>query len=320
MPTDLRLEEAKRLLNKEKLVARPIGKSNGAWQTVRECDVGLDKIAGENEYKARLGARVEPYGVFLLEVEEVLSDGDLIVRNLVEKGKRKIRKVHERIEADLVYPAVRGADIERWGAQTEVCVLMVQDPEKSKPYSELKMKKEWPQTYNYLTKFRDVLLSRGSRTVREFAKRTEFYAMFGIGTYTVARYKVVWKRMASDLVAVVISQAKTTFGWKMMIPTDTTSLIATDNENEGHFLCAILNSTAVRKFIKSYSSAGRGFGAPSVMEYVGIPKFEKGNTVHKRLSELSEVLHRLRKEEKEEDIKSREEEVEEFVCKLFGIK
>ena len=126
--------------------------------------------------------------------------------------------------------------------------------------------------------------------------------------------------MASDLVAAVISQGRTQFGWKTIIPIDTTALIATENENEGHFLCAILNSTAVRKFIKSYSSAGRGFGAPSVMEYVGIPKFEKVNTVHKRLSELSKVLHRLRKEEKEEDIKSREEEVEDFVCKLFGIK
>lgn len=319
VPTDLRLEEAKRLLEKDKLVAKPIGQINGSWQTISASEVALDGIAGENSYKARLGARVEPYGVYWLQVEEVRSDGDLIVRNLVEKGKRKVRPVRERIEADLVYPAVRGADIARWGANSEVCVLMVQDPEKSKPHSEVKMKNEWPHTYNYLTKFRDVLLSRGSRTVREFAKRTAFYAMFGIGTYTVARYKVVWKRMANDLVAAVIGQAKTQFGWKMVIPTDTTSLIATENKDEAHYLCAVLNSMAVRKFIKSYSSAGRGFGAPSVMEYVGIPKFEKGDALHKRLSELSKVLHRLREEEKEDDIECREGEVEEAVRELFGL-
>jgi len=319
VPTDLRLQEARRLLEKEDLLATPIGKSNGSWQTVKEQDLGLDRIAGENAYQARRGASTDPYGVFWLDVEEVLSDGNLIVRNLVEKGKRKITQVHERIEADLVYPAVRGADIARWGTNPQVCVLMVQDPPKSEPHSEQKMKKDWPHTYNYLTKFRQVLLSRGSRTVRELAKRTAFYAMFGIGAYTIARYKVVWKRMASDLVAAVVSQAKTDFGWKTLIPTDTTSLIATEHEDEAHYLCAIINSDSVRKFVKSYSSAGRGFGAPSVMEHVGIPKFHKNNALHSELSQLSKLLHRLKTEGKESHIKSTEAEVEEAVREMFSL-
>jgi hypothetical protein len=98
--------------------------------------------------------------------------------------------------------------------------------------------------------------------------------MFGIGPYTVARYRVVWKRMAGDLVAAVISQHKTPFGFKTVIATDTTSLFATEHEQEAHYLCAIVNSKPVREFIKSFSSAGRGFGTPSVMENVGIPQFD----------------------------------------------
>lgn len=318
--TDLALNEAKKLLERENLLARPIGKSNSSWQTLKKTDGGLKNIKGENVYQARLGARVEPYGVFWLEVKEILSNGDLIVRNLVEKGKREIKKVEERIESDLVYPAARGSDIERWGAKTEIYILMVQDPEKSEPYSEKRMKKDWPHTYNYITLFKDVLLSRGSITVRELAERTEFYSMFGIGKYTVARYKVVWKRMASDLVAAVISQAKTDFGWKKIIPTDTTSLFAAEDENEAHYICAIINSTPVRKFIKSYSSAGRGFGAPSVMENVGISKFKKDNKIHKKLSELSKELHKLKIKKEEEKITELEKEVDKSICKLFGLK
>ncbi|MFH1369853.1 MAG: N-6 DNA methylase [Planctomycetota bacterium] len=317
VPTNLKLKEARKLLEKEMLLATPIGKPNGSWQTIREGDGRLRHIEGESEYQARRGASTEPYGVFWLEVREKLSNGNLIVRNLVEKGKRRIRQVEERVEADLVYPAVRGADIERWGAQPEICVLMVQDPEKSEPYSEKRMKRDWPNTYNYLTRFKQVLLSRGSKTVRELAERTAFYAMFGIGRYTVARYKVVWKRMASDLVAAVISQHKTEFGWKTIIPTDTTSLFATGKEDEAHYLCAILNSLPVRKFIKSYSSAGRGFGAPSVMEHVGIPKFDLKNKNHIRLSGLSKTLHKLRLDGKETEISKLEEEVDEAVWKLF---
>lgn len=181
------------------------------------------------------------------------------------------------------------------------------------------MKRKWPHTYNYLTRFRDVLLARGSRPVRELAERTAFYAMFGIGKYTVARYKVVWKRMASDIVAAVISQTKTPFGYKMLIPTDTTSLIACETEDEAHYLCGILNSAPVREYIRSYSSAGRGFGAPSVMEHVGMAKFDSKNAVHRRLSELSRELHELRVEEDKEEIARREVEVNAGVGELFGL-
>jgi len=107
---------------------------------------------------------------------------------------------------------------------------MSQNPEKREPFPEHLMKKKWPRTYEYLTRFKDILLTRGSKSVRQFAERTTFYAMFGIGLYTIARYKVVWKRMANDIVAAVISQHKTRFGYKKVIPTDTTSLFATDNE------------------------------------------------------------------------------------------
>jgi len=58
--------------------------------------------------------------------------------------------------------------------------------------------------------------------------------MFGIGEYTLARYKVVWKFMSNDMVAAVISQNKTPFGFKAVVPTKTVALIASDVENEAH--------------------------------------------------------------------------------------
>ena len=256
---------------------------------------------------------------FWLEVKQVLSDGDLIVRNLREKGKRSIQHAEERIEADLVFPAVRGSDIERWSATPGIFVLMCQDPQKCEPYPEHQMKVEWPRTYGYLTRFKDILLSRGSKTVRQFAERTAFYAMYGIGLYTIARYKVVWKRMAGDIVAAVVSQHRTPFGYKMVIPTDTTSLFATDNEAVAHYICAIINSKLVREFIKSFSSAGRGFGAPSVMNHVGIPKFDPKNELHQKLAQLSKTLHILKKRNKLDEVEPLEKEVDDSARKLFGM-
>jgi len=124
--------------------------------------------------------------------------------------------------------------------------------------------------------------------------------MFNIGEQSFAPYKVVWKRMANDLVDVVLSKVETPIGEKDVIPTDTTSLIPFTSAEEAHYVCAILNSSPVGFCVRSYSSAGRGFGAPSIVKHFRIPKYEKNNEGHQKLSELSKRAHVLAKQQYEQ--------------------
>ena len=300
--TDKLLDEVLPLLQRKRLLAQPIGKLTDSWQTISEAQKELSTIKGKNPYQARRGASTEPYGVFWLEVKQVLSNGNIIVSNLAEKGKRLIPKIEATIEPDLVYPAIRGRDIKRWGSTPEIYVLITHQKSSGKVYTEQEVKINYPRTFGYLANFREVLLSRGSKFLKNLAERTSFFTMFGIGNYTFAKYKVLWKRMANDIVASVVSQVKTPFGYKAVIGTDTTALFATNNEFEAHYLCAIINSKPVRDFIKSFSSAGRGFGTPSVMKHVGIPKFDPKNPLHQKLAEISKKCHQLKAEGKEKEI------------------
>ncbi|MEA3429311.1 MAG: hypothetical protein U9Q84_08935, partial [Thermodesulfobacteriota bacterium] len=87
---------------------------------------------------------------------------------------------------------------------------------------------------------------------------------------------------------------------------------------EAHYLCAILNSELIDSFIKSFSSAGRGFASPSVMNNLAIPDFDTSNNIHKKLTELSEKAHGFVKKEKSiEDI---ERQINKVVKKLWNIK
>jgi type I restriction-modification system DNA methylase subunit len=319
IPTDLNFEDALALLHRERLLAQPMGSDTGSWQTISPSQNVLSNIQGKNEYQARRGAETDPYGVFLVEVVRVLSSEDLLIKNLYDIGKKKIQQVQETVEQKLVYPAIRGSDIERWGAKAKIYVLMVQDPHRREPYPESLMKKEWPRTYSYLTKFKSEFLSRGSKSTRQLAERTAFYAMFGIGPYTIFPYKVAWKGLANDIVAAVVSQSKTIFGYKMVIPLKTTSFFATDNETEAHYLCAVINSMPIREFIKSFSSAGRGFGAPSVMNHVGIAKFDPKNDLHQKLAHLSKALHDYKQKDNLDKIETFEKEVDSLVYELFRI-
>lgn len=315
------LNEVLEKTERSNLRAVPIGpdKPTSSWQTARRSELRASTtLKGTNPYKARLGARVEPYGVFWLRIKEVRPDGKVVIENLHDRGKREVRLVSTTIEADLVYPAVSGGDITRFGVRSNFYVIISQDPTTRNPHPESWMLDHAPLTHAYLKQFEQTLLSRGSRVVREFAEKTEFYAMYGIGEYTVASYRVTWKRMASKLEAVVLTTLPTPFGRKTVISTDTTSFFVARNRGEAHYLCAILNSDIVDGFIRSFSSAGRGFGAPSVMENLAIPEFDSENKLHNKLADLSQEAHTV--VARGEDVSDQEAKINEAVRRLWNIK
>jgi len=319
--TDKLLDEVLSSLNKKRLIAKPIRTNVGAWQTIEAGKEYLVAIEGKNFYKARAGAWADPYGIFWLEVKQVLSDDNLLVSNLSERGRTKIKKIEEKIESDLVYPAIQGPNIKRWGLDSNFFVLLVNNKDNPmRGYDESVMKSRWPLTFSYLTKFREELLQRTSYKKFHLKSDAPFYSQYNIGNYTFSRYKVVWKRMTTDIVATVISETKTPFGYKQIISLDTTVIFSVENESEAHYLCAIINSKLVRDFIKSFSSAGRGFGTPSVMEHVGIPKFDPKNSLHQKLAVISKKCHQLKTNGKEKEIEKLEKENDELVEQLFNLK
>jgi len=331
--TDWQLSEVLDNTERNEVRAIPVDPSrmNSSWQTATPSSLKWsEKMKGENPYKARLGARVEPYGVFWLRIKDVRPDGLLVVENMIERGKRDIPSTSTAIEKDLVYPAVSGRDIIKFGIKSNFYVLVAQDPKERKGYEEAEMSSNLPLTFGYLTQFKDILIKRAAyqkyfyKEIKEGNKvvRREpiapFYSMYNISEQSFSKYRVVWKRMASKMVAGVLSRLRTPFGLKTAISTDTTSLFAVGDEKEAHYLCGILNSDVVDEYIRSFSSAGRGFGSPSVMNHLAIPQFNSDNKIHMKIAELSKKAHTLVAQGKE--VGELQNELNEAVQKLWNIK
>src|SRR5262249_52946652 len=158
--------------------ARPAGGRAGAPWQVGEAAALRRESDGPPHYRARIGARVEPYGVYWLRVPE--RDGSrLLVENVPEWGKRAIPRVRVEIEDTFVRPALRGRDIRKDAAIPALHALLVQDPLRRAPVPLARLRDEAPLTLAYLSRFSDLLLARGSRPVRELARRTAFYAQYG---------------------------------------------------------------------------------------------------------------------------------------------
>ncbi|NPV13311.1 N-6 DNA methylase [candidate division WOR-3 bacterium] len=321
IPTDKLLDEVLKLVYRKRMLARPISSDVSAWQSF-EVENVFSKIIGTNQYRAKIGARTEPYGIFWIKIMTLTQDGNLLIKNITEgRRKKQIFEKEAKIESNFIYPSFRGSDINRWNSSVGIYTLILNDPANpNKPFKEEDMKLKFPLTYNYLTHFKTNLLERAAYKKFHCQAGRPFYTQFNISRDTFMNYKVVWKRMTNDIFACVLSQVKTPFGFKMAIPLDTTSFFATNNEAEAHYLCAIVNSTPVRDFIKSFSSAGRGFGTPSVMEHIGIPKFDPKNPIHKKLAEISKRCHQLKAEGKENELLVLEKQNDEAVKELFGIK
>ncbi|MGH7165225.1 MAG: hypothetical protein ACREIS_06845, partial [Nitrospiraceae bacterium] len=288
-------------------------------------------MEGRGAYRAYRGASTEPYGVYWLAISRPASGAmangrrvtpphaTLIVDNLPELGRRLVPKVTGvEIEPHLVYPAVRGAEIRRWRATPRMHIVMPQDPRIREAYAEDWLRATCPKTYRYLRQFKEVLLSRGSRVVRALAHKSAFYAMYGIGTYTVARHKVVWQRFATDMQAAVVGPlSHPDLGRKPVIPTDTTAMVPVRSAGEAHYLCGVLNAPATRRFIRSFSAAGRGFGAPSILRYVRLPAYDRRNPLHRRIAALSRQAHRAAGCEQAAELPDLERRLDQAVRRIF---
>jgi hypothetical protein len=305
-----KLDEVRSRTQRLEKMARPVtGRETAPWRVIeaargaarhapsepKEPEEPGAGMEGPAAYRAYRGASTEPYGVYRMRLKGKRSATTVTVENLPEQGKRDVPKLRAvELESALVYPAVRGSDIRRWHAAVEICVVLPHDPVRREGYSEEWLSRSFPKTYAYLKRFKPVLVSRASQAIQTVARKSSFYAMYGIGPYTLAPYKVIWQRQATDLHAAVVGPVRVPgLGTKPAVPTDTTALIPAADPLEAHYLCGVLNAAATRAYVRSFTTAGRRFGSPSILEHIQVSRFDPRNRRHRRIAELSQQAHRL---------------------------
>jgi hypothetical protein len=262
---DSTLEEVTNATKRLNFVAEPVNPSDptSPWLTARPKAIkAVRKVLGKSDYVAHAGAYTGgANAVYWVDIVYKRPDGLVVVRNITEGAKVKVDEVTEPIEPDLLYPLLRGRDVQRWKAQPSAWILITHLPGMGlKAIPEKEMQTQYPRTYGYLKRFEEVLRERRSRGISDMLKKgAPFYTMFAVGTYTFAPWKVVWPWISKGIRAAVVGL----FDGKPVVPEHNAFLVACDALEEALYICALLNSSAGDFAIRSFfSTGGGGIGAP----------------------------------------------------------
>jgi hypothetical protein len=277
--------------------------------------MAIYKVRGKSDYKAHAGAYTGgANAVYWVEIIDRRPDGLVLVRNLTQGAKVQVPEVVEAVEPDLLYPLLRGRDVQRWKAEPSACILMVQDPEKRRGYSEEWLQENYPRTYGYLKRFEEVLRKRRSRGISDMVRKgAPFYTMFAVGPYTFAPWKVVWRYVASDFIVAVAEP----YNGRLIVPNEKLMLVACENDQEAHYLCATLNSSPIRLAVRGFFVETQI--APHVIERLCIPRFDPGDPVHGRLAELSKEAHAAAARGDAQGLRAIEAEIDQQAAQVWGL-
>lgn len=290
------------------LLAQPVDKEDvqSAWLTLESMEFAnnvLDPTI-KRVYRGRKG--IEPAGakgVYILKHPQKDKDGFLKIENDMSRQRRKdiIEKgVHKGcIEEKYVYPMLGGRNIAKWKVKSNEFMLVPHNEEYKYGIPEASLAKNAPETFQWLSFYRDELLATRKQNGKFFNEYTQpFYRLDNVGSYMYAPYKVLWKEQTGSMSAVVVSSYyesipnadKNLFSTDKLIVIDSKVLMLdVYNEMEAYFVCGIINAPSIIEVVDGYAiSTNRGV---DVLKYIAIPKYNFENETHLMIANTSKLIH-----------------------------
>jgi hypothetical protein len=221
------------------------------------------------------------------------------VRNSVERTRRKTPEVEVELETTFIYPFLRGRDVDAWRASVDSnrLILCPHTPETGmKPVKPNELARRAPKTFSYFLNARDALKARrGFAGFDRESFAAAFYTLLRIGDYTFKPYKVVWRYISKTFKSCVVEPAWVGGRLVPVLPQEKLMLIGFDEPLEAYYVCGMLSSTLIRSAIES-RMVGTQISA-SVIEHIGVPKFDANNSRHVAIAEACRKGHKTKSAE-----------------------
>lgn len=262
------------------------GDMSAPWSIMKPGRFALAKtLFGKSSWvQGRKGITTDLNGVFFVSIEdENIREGLVKVVTRPREGRVDIGLPRSFwIEADLLYPLVKGAGDFKAGyfsPSEEVFAIVPNRGIKGADYDVAQVNMsmdELKRTRRYFNEFKAKLERRS--TYKGRMKGAPFFAIYNVGNYSFAPYKVVWPEMASNFKAAVATSAMVpTMGERPYVPDHKVFFVDFDRAEPAYYLCGILNSPTVRAAIESHIVS---IQIGDVFKHINPPRFDPNNQDH----------------------------------------
>lgn len=287
----------------EEKVAYKVSEANNSLTIISKEETGdiekLKKLVGKCMYQGRVGLGLYPKEALLLEIDETakVAKTDLVwMKNYKNpRSERKVEKGPSLLERKMLCPVIEGPNIKKF--QIEGVHLFAAFPyteeDTKKPISRDKLSVLAPYLCKYYDKIKDDI-KKTEYNQRIQGKKGEFYSLTRVGKYTFCKNKVVFRNNTKWNAAVIAEDDAVYEKYMMYLLLDHACSISQTRggraitKEEAHYICAILNSAIVEKYILSSSDA-RSFKSDIPIH---IEEYDPSNATHKELVKISEEAHK----------------------------
>jgi len=175
------------------------------------------------------------------------------------------------------------------------------------------MEKKFPKVHSYLSKFEKILRSRAA--FRRYFRNTDpYWSMFNVSAFTFAPWKVVWRYIATEMMASVVGPEE---DGRPVIPDCKLMLCEVGGRDEAFYLAAALNSAPVRLAVKAYTVSTQI--STHVLDHICVPRFSPKDRTHMRLVELSKTAHEAASKNNNRELERIEDEVDNAAAAMWRL-
>lgn len=224
--------------------------------------------------------------------------GAIQIRSRPEAGKKDIGGVRTGwVEDDMLYPLIKGAgDFDSFYLNLDapnasrLLTFVPNTAINGDDYDAADMAMNDPslrQTRAWFTHYKTLLEARS--TYRRQMKDAPFFAIYNVGPYTFAPWKVIWPEMSSHFFAAVAGSAPIPTGHvRPYVPDHKIYFASFEDPEPAYYLCSLLNAPMVREWIEAHIV---NIQVGDVFKHMNLPAFDRTDAQHMLLAALSEQAH-----------------------------
>ncbi|PZP61757.1 MAG: SAM-dependent methyltransferase [Azospira oryzae] len=295
----LHLQDVLGLVDVVQMEANPVSDTmEGApWAVMRPGRFAACKpLFGASTWvNGRKGITTDLNGVYFVEViDSNAADKTVKVRTRPQEGKTDIGRPRDFwVEAESLYPLAKGA------GDLHPCYFLPENnlyafvPNKGIDRASLDAAAACyntntnPKTFGFFKAYKHLLESRSTFKTR--MKGAPFFAIYNVGDYTFAPYKVIWAEMTGDFAAAVVTSGTVPgYGPRVYVPDHKLYFADFKEPEPAYFLCGLLHSDIVKEMIEAHNVATN---IGDIFKHISLPHFDPLRPDHIALANLVKQAH-----------------------------